>query len=335
MLAVLTIAHALGSGALAHADTATSEALSDDGAAAQAKLLFDQGVAALASERWLEAEALFRRSAEIVPRSSSLYNLALALFELRRYAECVEISERVLSEGNADEVEKVREPAARLRERSLAYVAVVLLAVDPADASVTVDGGEAVAESGAQRKLLLPSGVHRVSASAPGKVTEERVLALKAGDQTSLDLILAAPPQAARAAASAVSPVRALRTQVELGTNAQPPRPAPTPYLPWFVGGAGALALTAGLITGLMANAADNDFTDRCGGTTDCDPKLKPLAQKTERLALATDILLATGAGALGIGITLWLLNANDASVDKTNAKITLRGFGAQLRVGL
>jgi hypothetical protein len=328
MLAVLSIAYALGSAALAHADTATS-------GATQAKLLFDQGVAALASERWQEAEALFRRSAEVVPRSSSLYNLALALFELRRYAECVQISERVLSEGKADEVEKLREPAARLRERALTHVAVVLLAVDPADASVTMDGGEALAESGAQRKLLLPSGVHRVTASAPGKVTEERVLALKAGDQTSLDLNLAAPPEAARVAASAPSPVQTHRTRVELGTEAHPRRPAPTPYLPWFAGGAGALALTAGLITGLMANAADNDFTHRCGGTTDCDPKLKPLAQKTERLALATDILLATGAGALGIGITLWLLDTDDASADKTNAKITLRGFGAQLSVGL
>jgi hypothetical protein len=100
----------------------------------------------------------------------------------------------------------------------------------------------------------------------------------------------------------------------------------------WFVIGGGALVLVGALVTGLLANAADDDFTEQCPGARDCDPSLMGLGERTERLALATDILLVTGAAAVGTGVTmLWLVDdggdgPTPAARRPSGVVLTLRG---------
>ena len=298
-----------------------------DDAHLRAKELFDQGVAALAAQRWLDAEDRFRRSAELVPRSSSLYNLALALFEQHRYRDCVEVSDRMLATADEQDVARFREPAARLREKALALAAIYLLTIDPRDANVTLDG-KPVAGSDATRKLVLDPGMHRIAASAPGHA--ERVLALEvaSGEQSSGTLALAPfVPSAPQGAPSATphAPVHGQAAAVSDARERESSSPVPAIVLL----SAGGAALVAALVTGLLANDADNEFTRKCGGVTNCSPSLKPLQQRTEDLALATDVLLGAGIALGGVGLTLLLVNDGPGDSDRSEAEVALRGFGA------
>src|SRR5262245_43471797 len=176
----------------AQAQTAAQEpsAPASDDSAGQARQLFERGVAALAGQRWLEAEALFRRSVELIPRSSSLYNLALSLFEQARYRECVAVIDRTLANADERDLARSRTPALRLRERALLAVARYTLTLEPADAVVRIDGGEPLA-GGAERELLLDPGAHRVAISAPGYQAQELALELKGAELASGRVALA------------------------------------------------------------------------------------------------------------------------------------------------
>ena len=216
-----------------------------DATTTEAKQLFERGVQELALQHWQAAEALLRRSVELAPRSSSLYNLALALCELERYRECAEVSARVA----ADPSSSYREHAGLLSERAQ---------------------GRLAQEANLETEASQPPNVQlRVPNSQP---------------------IAAAPPP---------PPLRPSR--VEDGPN----------VAAWVATGAGALLLSAALVTGLMAADADDDFVARCGGTRDCDPGLKPVQQRARNLALASDVLLALGVVSTGTGATLWLLDTH------------------------
>src|SRR5689334_18147318 len=76
-----------------------------------AKGLFHEGVELLSAESWSEAEDRFRRSVELMPRASSLYNWALSLLALERYDECVEVTDRVLAIADPVEHAEYREHA--------------------------------------------------------------------------------------------------------------------------------------------------------------------------------------------------------------------------------
>jgi hypothetical protein len=92
---------------------------------------------------------------------------------------------------------------------------------------------------------------------------------------------------------------------------------------------AGGAALVGALVTGLLANSADNEFTDKCGGVTNCSPSLRPLQQRTEDLALATDVLLGAGVALGGVGLTLLLVNDAPEDTDRSKAEVAFGGFGA------
>jgi hypothetical protein len=293
----------------------------------RAKQLFDQGVVALSSQNWLDAEELFRRSAEIVPRSSSLYNLALALFEQHRYRDCVEVCDRMLTGPDEQDVARFRESGARLREKALAAAAIYRLTVDPGDASVNLDGAP-LADRQATRRLVLDPGLHRIAASAPGHATRELALDVASGEQSSGTLVLAPVVSAAPPAPSASSAVLARAPALH---DAAEPETASAPVPALILIGVGGAALVGALVTGLLALDADDQFTSKCGGVTDCDEALKPLQERTERLALATDVLLASGAALAGVGLTLFLLQEPAADRSSRGAELAVRGIGARL----
>src|SRR5688572_6658937 len=55
----------------------------------RAQALFRRGVALAAEERWPEAERMFGQSFELVPRPSTAFNRALALYRLGRMLDVV------------------------------------------------------------------------------------------------------------------------------------------------------------------------------------------------------------------------------------------------------
>jgi hypothetical protein len=221
---------------------------------------------------------------ELVPRASSLYNLALALFSLERYAECVQVTDRVVEVADPADQAAYREYAGKLRERALAAAVAAQSAERAAPPAPTPSAPDANAPSQLDAPIL---SVPAPSPSAP--VVSVHALPVAKGDPADGGI------------------------------------PAPG----WFVIGGGALALAGALVTGLLANSADDAFTHECPDARGCDPAVKPLAQRAQRLALATDILLATGVVACGTGVTLLLVD--DGGEDDTRALGTVHGVGLAL----
>jgi hypothetical protein len=325
----LTLALALCLGVQAWPGSARAQVEADE-----AKRLFDLGVESLANQRWDDAEQQFRRSVELVRRASSLYNLALALFELRRFRECVEITDQVLAAADPTDPQKYREHAAQLRERALSALAVLTLSIEPENASVRVDGEDS-ATHGTERTLLLEPGVRRVAASAEGRSEQELLLELKAGERRQhtfkLQPLPAEPEQLARTSAAAAT--RPVSTGAPQDADTGAPASRSSRNTAWWVMGAGGAVLIGALVTGLIAHAADQDFIRQCPGAKQCDPALKPLQSRAQRLALATDLLLIAGTAAVGTGVTLWLLSDSDSesSVKRGSTRWSLRAAGVQL----
>jgi len=246
--------------------------------ASEAKRLFHEGVELLGTQRWPEAEARFRRSVELLPRASSLYNWALSLLALERYGECVEVTDRVLLIAEPVEQAEYRENAAKLRERALA------------------------AAAQQQDAALLAPAVPPAPTTAPHTAETTPAQQQPSG--------VRGPP-----AVNLTTPDNAEHDRVSPG---------------WFVVGGGALILAGALVTSLLAHSADEDFTERCPSVRDCDPSLMSVGDRAKRLAIATDILLATGAAAVGTGVTIILLD--DGAEPRARTAPQVSGVALSLR---
>src|SRR5882672_1135486 len=103
-------------------------------AGTEARLAFEEGVKRIQQSDWAGAEPLLRRSAELLPRASSLYDLALCLFKLGRLEEAVVILEQLLSTDAAPADGKYRLYADTLHQRAMEPLAAVVFTIDPGSA---------------------------------------------------------------------------------------------------------------------------------------------------------------------------------------------------------
>jgi hypothetical protein len=87
-----------------------------------------------------------------------------------------------------------------------------------------------------------------------------------------------------------------------------PNREEPRSVLPFVVGGAGAAALVAGAIVGLIFNGTKNDYASASiMGTADVDHALT-LKSRADREATAANVLLVVGAVGLAAGAALFFV---------------------------
>lgn len=291
-------------------------------AEAGARELFERGVEQIRLGRWPEAEALFRASQQLVSRPSTLYNLALSLYEQHRARESLAVIAELMARSDPRGDARYREYAETLRERARAEVAVLEVRVGPADAQLTVDG---VLQdgSGSDRTLVLDPGTHRVAVRREGFASSETELRLAPGERVehAVDLAriepAAAPapqgapeppasgdPPAVPAASPRAAPAAALRASA-----------GPNRALSYALLGTAGAALVAAAVTGALAADADAEFVDRCGGTENCDPELRPIQDRASDFALATDVLLvgAAGLGLSGLGLLLFATDPDSA----------------------
>lgn len=153
----------------------------------EARELFRRGVEASASQRWAEAAEHFRRSSELVPKAATHFNLAVVYQQLGEPVAALRTLD-VFAEMEPDE--DLRLGAERLRTALWQVVVRYEVRVDVAGARFVVDGRE-VAGSGQSRRLVLPSGEHRLEVSAPGRATERVHLSGAPGATVQLRLELA------------------------------------------------------------------------------------------------------------------------------------------------
>jgi hypothetical protein len=257
----------------ASAPAATAQS-SSEAKAKQARELFDDGVSLAKAERWAEALWAFRRSRSLVPRPSTSYNIANALYRLDRpvegLAELDRYDEMPAVRGN----ELARERGATLRGLLESAVAQIELAITPLDAEVHVDGRRSKV-AGGDRVIRLNPGLHSVRVARDGYESttieieaergsrESHVMALRPVAPAPLSVKLPEPSIAAGPGSLAPIEVQPSKSQV--------PQDDRKPFVkrPGFWGMIGAIVVV-GVGVGLGVGLTRKNDSPKCGTTGTC-----------------------------------------------------------------
>jgi hypothetical protein len=133
----------------------------------KATVHFTQGVALFNQGNHVAALAEFEAAYKLLGRASILFNVGLAQHKLFRYAEAIESLERYLAEGK-DGNEANRAEATRMVAGMKALLADITLTIQPAGATIRVDGREHPAKAPLAKPLQLAAGIHQVEVTLDG-----------------------------------------------------------------------------------------------------------------------------------------------------------------------
>lgn len=227
----------------------------------EARRLFERGLYLARSERWADALVEFRKSAELVPRASTSYNIANALYRLDRPADGLRELDRhhAMAEASGDDEALRRE--ADLRVLLVSSVAEVRFAITPTDGRLFVDD-RAFSLSGFERLVRLNPGTHSVRVVREGYVSAVRELQVKAGTREYYAISLE------RVAAPEAEPWAVSTTGFSNTETAEDDR-KPFVKRPGFWVMMGAIVVV-GVGTGVAVALTRKDDAPECGTTGSC-----------------------------------------------------------------
>ena len=248
----------------------TADAQSDVWTNEVAKRLFDEGVRLASAGRWPDALDRFRHSARLVPRASTSYNIANALYRLDRPTEALEELDN--SKDLVDPTDRpVWQRRDQLRALAKAQIAVVRLRLKPPNARLFLDG-VIVPGAGTPRMLRLDPGRYALRLTGQGYAPYEETLVLRPGARTNKSLALEPIHH--------VEPIPAV-TPTPLSSMAPPPQEPSEPRR--FVKSPGFWALigvvaAAGIGAGVAVAVIRNNDSPECGTTGACATALSSTA---------------------------------------------------------
>lgn len=262
-----------------------------DASIQQAIVEFDAG-------HWDEARALFRQAHAISPSARTWRGLAITAFELRRYVDASQELKAALSDTQKPLTDTQRAELEELLQRTRAFLSSYRLSLQPADLTLSVDGGPGQPNDG---ELLLDPGPHALSFRAPGYLEQRLELHAEAGQHSQLAITLPPEPEVSSLAAS--EPVRAQEAapKAALGTpSAKWDAPAPRYLVAWTLGGASALSALTAVTLGALAKRD----ADRYQGCSLSPARCEHLRSEGMRYQTATNVMFGV-AGACAIGAVL------------------------------
>lgn len=164
---------------------------------AQARALFNQGVACVARHDWACAEQRFRAALELRDAPAVRYNLASAVYEQGRFPEASSLTRQVLADPEAPAA--IHQHATELRETlgEEGALARVVVTGAPEDAELRVDGYAVRREDWAEVAVAPGERVFALF-SGERQLSEVRVTA-EAGRPLSVALTVVATPEQAAA----------------------------------------------------------------------------------------------------------------------------------------
>lgn len=246
------------------AQSSESEALARDS--------FEEGLAFAEADRWPEALSAFRRSAALVARPSTSYNIANALYRLDRPVEALSELDEYDRMPEVGQDERARRRGDELRALLMGAVGKVQVTVTPAVARVFVDGLPSMLE-GRERLIIVNPGTHSILVTHEGYEPHRREIRVARGSEHAYSFEL-------KPSASAVPPATTLTVSEstiaisgDSDGTAAPAKPVDdrTRFVkrPGFWVMIGVIA-AAGIGAGVAVALSRKDEAPACGTTGDC-----------------------------------------------------------------
>lgn len=154
----------------------------------RARTAFADGVALVQTQRFAEAEALFREALALRDAPAIRYNLASVLFEQGEYPEALVHADAALADASAPPA--VREPAAALRTQIAERAGYARVELTGAGAAVAIDG-YALRDPAAE--IPLAPGAHEASASRDDRVLARQRFEIATGEHRVVELDTSEP----------------------------------------------------------------------------------------------------------------------------------------------
>ncbi len=240
---------------------------------ALARRLFDEGVALAEAERWAQALSAFRRSADLVVRPSTSYNIANALYRLDRPVEGLRELDRYQAMPEVLTNLRDRERGVDLRNLLDGAVGRLRLTITPASAEVLIDG-KLFPETGTNREILVNPGSHSIQVTHRGYETDSREIEVERGGRHA-DTIALAPRKQAESTLRALPPLSSSIDVYPAGSSTTEPadeerkRFVKRPGFWVMMGSIAAVGIGAGLTAAFVrkGDAPDCGTTDYCATT--------------------------------------------------------------------
>lgn len=252
--------------------------------------LFDRGDAP-------GARAAFEEAYRVLPNPRVLANIAACFAAEGKTVESVRTYRRFLREAGDDVPAAAKTAAQAELERLHGAVGHLVLVVEPAGASISVDG-ESIGTAPFSDPFAVAPGAHVVDVTAEGLEPLSRTVGVSAGQEVRVSLSPRAPEDA---------------------TDPLPPptpEPAPSPVareavstgpgtLVWVGLGVTAALAIGGTITGVSTLQMKSEYEDAATSQA----RREQLADSTPMLATVTDVLLDTAllAGLATLGYWIFI----------------------------
>jgi len=295
----------------------------DDGDAARAQALFDQGRELLTAGRYEEACPLFAESQRLDPGGGTLLNLAICHEREKKYATAwAEYQETLVQAGRAQRADRMRTATEHLSQLAslVPHLNLRFASQPPAGTRVEVDGH--AVEWQDHLSLPVDPGEHTVIASAPGFERTSTLGRAEPGEVTVMTLpALVRSETPAHAAAEPTPPIVAAPLPgVAMVKRASLPAASPAVYRSrhtagFILGGVGVALLGVGGYFGVRAVTLKGRSDD--GGCTDTQcptPQAKGDYDSARTAAHLSSAGLALGLVTAGVGAYLILTDGRAAS---------------------
>jgi hypothetical protein len=275
--------------------------------------LTKKGIMEYDLDHWAEAKTYFLRAHTLFPNARTLRALGLIAFELRSYVESLDWLERALASKQKPLTEAMRKGVNDVAKDARAFVAQIWLVLEPANATVFVDGEPVKLRD--QGVLLVDPGEHELRIEAAGHQTLTRPLKVTGGQSSELELrLLAADGGTATTEVAATPATSDSAARDEHGWSTQR-------IVAVGLGAGAVAAFGVGLAAGLLALSAKSDSDEHCDGNT-CTP-----AGTAERKTAVTRADIASvgfiAGGALLAAATITFFLAPDP--ERPSAQLSLR----------
>lgn len=241
--------------------------------------------------KWAEARALFERAHELQPNARSFRGLGLSAIELRRYAEAAVELRAALEDERQPLTAELRPQVEEALQRALNYVGVVDIHLEPANASVLLDGRKVAAIG-----LRLSIGDYRLQASAPGYHPTELALHVNGDKHQSVELSLTPIERHGEHA-------HRLREPTQAGSGWQGP-------VGWVAVSAGGIGIVMSGVFGLLHSSALEKRRSICPSSLNCSVyehlRVEHLTKVAEQHRDWALVSLAVGGTFVLGGVLLW-----------------------------